>query len=84
MFNFVGETLEKAIFEQQLISYKVLTEDGTEMLLYSWKTAVRYSNIWLPILCGIMSSYFTWIMVYLDSNVPGVHPPSPLSPKKYK
>lgn len=84
MSFFSGQTIEKAILEQKLISYEVFTEDGTKMLLYSWKTAVKYSNVWLPILCGILSSYFTWIMVYLDSNIPGVQPPSPLSPKKYK
>ncbi|KAJ8942039.1 hypothetical protein NQ318_002793 [Aromia moschata] len=45
---------------------------------------LEQNNFWLPAVCGVLSSYFTWIMVYLDSNVPGISPPSPLSPQKYK
>ncbi|CAH1178900.1 unnamed protein product [Phaedon cochleariae] len=83
-FTKYRSSIEKLILEQQLVTYQVFSEDGNEMLKYSWKTVAKYSNIWFPVICGILSSYFTWIMVYLDSNVPGVQPPSPLSPKKIK
>nr|XP_023023923.1 uncharacterized protein LOC111512064 [Leptinotarsa decemlineata]XP_023023924.1 uncharacterized protein LOC111512064 [Leptinotarsa decemlineata] len=84
IFIIYGSTIENIFLEQKLVTYNVITKDGNEMLMYSWKTAVRYSNLWLPALCGFLSSYFTWIMVYLDSNIPGVQPPSPLSPNKYR
>nr|CAI5819359.1 unnamed protein product [Callosobruchus analis] len=78
------ETIFKALLEQKLVSYEILSEDGSKMLVHSWNTVFKYSNIWLPLLFGFLSSYFTWMMVYLDSAVPGVQPPSPLSPKRYK
>ncbi|XP_056641759.1 ADP-ribosylation factor-like protein 6-interacting protein 6 [Diorhabda sublineata] len=84
LFIIYRSTLEQIFLEEKLISYQIWSEDGQEMFAASWKHVARYSNIWLPILGGVLSSYFTWIMVYLDSAVPGVQPPSPLSPKKYK
>lgn len=81
---FEGETIQKAVLEPHLVTIDLLTENGQEMFTHSWKTAVRYSKFWLPLLCGFLTTYFTWIMVYLDSNVPGIQPPSPLSPQKYK
>nr|CAH7719534.1 unnamed protein product [Callosobruchus chinensis] len=78
------ETISKVLLEHKLVSYEILSDDGNEMLVHSWKTVLKYSNIWLPLLFGFLSSYFTWMMVYLDSAVPGVQPPSPLSPRRYK
>uniref|UniRef100_A0A6P7FMX6 ADP-ribosylation factor-like protein 6-interacting protein 6 n=1 Tax=Diabrotica virgifera virgifera TaxID=50390 RepID=A0A6P7FMX6_DIAVI len=83
-FTNYGNQLEKTFIEDKLVYYKVWSEDGQEMFTTTWKHAAKYSNIWLPIVCGVLSSYFTWMMVYLDSNEPGVQPPSPFSPKKYK
>ncbi|XP_060522966.1 uncharacterized protein LOC132699970 [Cylas formicarius] len=78
------DIIEKTIFERKLISYEVFTEDGRVVFTNSWQTVVRYSHFWVPLLCGFLTTYFTWIFVYLDSNVPGVQPPSPLSPQKYR
>lgn len=74
----------KLVYETKLVSYESITAEGEMMLNYSWTTALKYSSYWFPLLCGLLTTYFTWLMVYLDSNVPGVQPPSPLSPSKYK
>ncbi|KAF2895623.1 hypothetical protein ILUMI_10553 [Ignelater luminosus] len=76
--------LYSLIFEKQLVSYETITSDGEVMLKYAWTTVVKYSRFWFPVLCGALATWFTWLMVYLDSEVPGVQPPSPLSPSKYK
>lgn len=69
---------------EKLITYETFTQDGELMFRHGWKTAVNYSGVWLPLLCGTLTTVFTWLMMYLDSDVPGVRPPSPLSPSKYK
>jgi hypothetical protein len=70
--------------ERRLFSIEIVTNDGKVMYHHAWKNVVKYSSIWLPALCGVLTTYFTWMMVYLDSHVPGVQPPSPFSPNKYK
>lgn len=81
---FIEEYIKQKVFVDKLITYETLTEDGEVMFRHGWKTAVKYSRFWLPVLCGCLTTAFTWIMVYLDSDIPGVQPPSPLSPSKYK
>jgi hypothetical protein len=34
-----------------------------------------------PLLTGIATTAISWIVLYLDSNIPGVDPPLPFSPK---
>ncbi|KAL3273244.1 hypothetical protein HHI36_014698 [Cryptolaemus montrouzieri] len=74
--------LKQLILETKLVSYEDILTDGDVMLTYVWKNSVKYSQFWLPLLCGILVTYFTWLMVYLDSKEPGIQPPSPFSPKK--
>lgn len=83
-FQFPGNYIHGLIYERQLISLEEVSKEGEVVFRNVWTDTVRYSKYWLPVLCGLLSTYFTWIMVYLDSNVPGVQPPSPLSPSKYK
>lgn len=82
--KFVEEQLYNLIYEHKLVSYETLTEDGETMFRYAWTNTVKYSRFWFPLVCGFLTTYFTWLMVYLDSNIPGVQPPSPFSPTKYK
>lgn len=50
---------------------------GLPMMTFHWEEGIKGSYLLWPIFCGISVSIFTWIMVYLDSDIPGVHPPSP-------
>jgi len=37
-----------------------------------------------PTLYGLCILWFSWLLIYFDSKVPGVYPPSPISPSKHK
>ncbi|CAG9773884.1 unnamed protein product [Ceutorhynchus assimilis] len=79
-----SETLQKLFFERKLITHQVITKNGQIMFTNTWETAVRYSSMWLPLFCGVFATFFTWMCVKFDSYEPGINPPSPLSPKKYR
>lgn len=51
-------------------------------MTYDWNVQSNIPPIIWPILCGIGMSIFTWVMVYLDSDEPGINPPTPFSPSK--
>jgi len=40
--------------------------------------------LWRPALWGLLVLAFSWIIMHYDSKIPGVYPPSPLTPKKYR
>lgn len=80
----VGDYIRDKVLVDKLVTYETFTQEGDLMFRHGWKTVVRYSRFWLPALCGFLTTAFTWVMVYLDSDMPGVQPPSPLSPSKYK
>ncbi|XP_058803354.1 ADP-ribosylation factor-like protein 6-interacting protein 6 isoform X2 [Phymastichus coffea] len=42
----------------------------------------RYSWLIKAVLSGLVTTGITWFIIYEDSNVPGVNPPSPFSPSK--
>ncbi|XP_044252613.1 ADP-ribosylation factor-like protein 6-interacting protein 6 [Tribolium madens] len=76
--------IKQFFVERRLFTFETVNDDGNVMYYHVWKNVVKFSKVWLPVVCGIFTTYFTWLMVYLDSDVPGVQPPSPLSPNKYK
>lgn len=51
------------------------------VLIVQWIAALLLTK---PIIFGALASYFTWQFMYLDSATPGINPPSPLSPVKYR
>lgn len=42
----------------------------------------RFSWVVRAATCGLAMMGFTWFIVYKDSSIPGVNPPSPFSPSK--
>ncbi|XP_018319060.1 uncharacterized protein LOC108732645 [Agrilus planipennis] len=84
LFHGNRDELYSLVFEKQLFKHGTLTTEGELMMRHTWKTVAKYSQIWFPAICGLATTWFTWLIVYLDSRVPGVQPPSPLSPSKYK
>lgn len=38
----------------------------------------------LPCFYGLSMVLFSWLLVYYDSTIPGVFPPTPISPKKHR
>lgn len=45
---------------------------------------VNFTNVIVCGLIGLLVTTFSWMIIYLDSDVPGVNPPTPLSPRKNK
>lgn len=60
---------------QETIETQVVT-------LYSILTELNFTNIIACGLIGALVTVFSWMIVYLDSDIPGVNPPTPLSPRK--
>ncbi len=38
----------------------------------------------LPTVYGTAMVSFSWMLIYYDSKVPGVYPPTPMSPAKHR
>ncbi|XP_017040773.1 ADP-ribosylation factor-like protein 6-interacting protein 6 isoform X2 [Drosophila ficusphila] len=49
-----------------------------------WATSHQLGSRLSPLLCGLLVAGFAYGIVYLDSAVPGVNPPSPFSPRSKK
>lgn len=47
-----------------------------------WANEHNVNSIIKPMLCGLAIAIFGYTLVYLDSNIPGISPPSPFSPRK--
>jgi hypothetical protein len=69
----------------------VLSDDSrtkiTELLLTSknvMREILEHRVSWLlcPVLAGLGMTVLTWYVIYTDSCIPGVKPPTPFSPTK--
>lgn len=51
-----------------------------------WKSSVHLdlTRLGQSLLFGLWMMLFTWMITYMDSNKPGVQPPSPVSPRKLR
>lgn len=45
-------------------------------------TQNNYAHLIQPAFYGVLVSFFTMMIIYFDSDVPGVNPPTPFSPRK--
>lgn len=51
---------------------------------YDWFNN-NYSGLISPVFIGCLVTVFSWMMIYLDSERPGINPPTPqFSPTKVK
>jgi hypothetical protein len=72
-------------------TYILISDDSrnkiTELLLTSnniMRDILEHPASWLlyPVLAGLGMTVLTWYVIYTDSCIPGVKPPTPFSPTK--
>jgi hypothetical protein len=72
-------------------TYQLISDDSrtkiTELLLTSTdvvRETLEHPVTWLlcPVLAGLGMTVLTWYVIYTDSCIPGVKPPTPFSPTK--
>ncbi|XP_023724750.1 uncharacterized protein LOC111873904 [Cryptotermes secundus] len=71
-------------------AYKLLSDDTkskvSEVLLTSNNVVgdilAHFSWLLFPVLAGLGMTVLTWCMIYVDSYIPGIKPPTPFSPAK--
>ncbi|XP_017069538.1 uncharacterized protein LOC108106804 [Drosophila eugracilis] len=65
----------------QVLSHQVQSRWNETLV---WVTKNQLGSRLSPLLCGLLVAGFAYGIVYLDSAVPGVNPPSPFSPRSKK
>lgn len=71
-------------------THRLLSDDNkikiSELLLTSNSVVRDYVDhlkwLLLPLLAGIGVTILTWNIIYIDSYIPGINPPTPFSPTK--
>lgn len=43
-----------------------------------------YGWLMRAVVCGLIMMGFTWFIIYKDSSIPGINPPSPFNPYKHR
>uniref|UniRef100_A0A1I8MM24 Uncharacterized protein n=1 Tax=Musca domestica TaxID=7370 RepID=A0A1I8MM24_MUSDO len=66
---------------ENAVNFKGFIEDSYRNAIV-WANDHELYHALKPIVCGLLVAIFGYSLVYLDSNVPGVNPPSPFSPRK--
>ncbi|XP_058979719.1 uncharacterized protein LOC101892421 isoform X2 [Musca domestica] len=66
---------------ENAVNFKGFIEDSYRNAIV-WANDHELYHTLKPIVCGLLVAIFGYSLVYLDSNVPGVNPPSPFSPRK--
>ncbi|KAI5613554.1 ADP-ribosylation factor-like protein 6-interacting protein 6 [Silurus asotus] len=67
------------IILKELRAERLTTEDGTEVRLLGF-----WSMLVLSSLAGVLCCSFSWTLTYFDSFEPGMFPPTPLSPARFR
>ncbi|XP_016985889.1 uncharacterized protein LOC108049273 [Drosophila rhopaloa] len=65
----------------QVMSHQVQSRWNDTLV---WATSHQLGSRLSPLLCGLLVAAFAYGIVYLDSAVPGVNPPSPFTPRSKK
>lgn len=69
---------------ETLLNTKSIDEYEKSVVYTTIKILDKYGWLIKATLSGLGILGFTWFIVYKDSNIPGINPPSPFSPSKKK
>ncbi|XP_017093664.2 uncharacterized protein [Drosophila bipectinata] len=89
LFGFLIIGYKSIILAMPLISTDSVQEWNQQVLSHwnatlEWSTQHQLGSKLSPFLCGFLVAIFAYGIVYLDSVVPGVNPPSPFTPRSKK
>ena len=82
-WNFLNCPSTVSLILSTVQSYIELLKQLPLMVAKSLSFKKLYIFVW-PSLYGLFIVWFSWLLIYFDSKVPGVCPPSPISPTKHR
>ncbi|XP_063236293.1 ADP-ribosylation factor-like protein 6-interacting protein 6 [Bacillus rossius redtenbacheri] len=80
LFTKIGNTYGRTIRKLSQ-AWWLRLEDVVKVLV---ELVGQSSWILVPFLTAVLIVVISWLVIYMDSAVPGVSPPTPLSPKRYR